>query len=54
VLVTHEPDIAAYCKRQVIFRDGMLVRDSVNPAQRSAREELAALPPAGELEAPHA
>ena len=53
VLVTHEPDIAAYCKRQVLFRDGFLVRDSLNAVQRSARTELAALPPVGELEAPH-
>ena len=27
VLVTHEPDIAAYTTRQVVFRDGKLVRD---------------------------
>jgi putative ABC transport system ATP-binding protein len=52
VLVTHEPDIAAYCKRQVVFRDGLLVRDSLNPSPRIAREELAMLPHAGELEAP--
>jgi putative ABC transport system ATP-binding protein len=50
VLVTHEPDIAAYCKRQVLFRDGLVVRDSLNPSPRAAREELAALPPVGELE----
>jgi putative ABC transport system ATP-binding protein len=49
VLVTHEPDIAAYCKRQVLFRDGVVVRDSLNPSPRVAREELATLPPAGEL-----
>jgi putative ABC transport system ATP-binding protein len=54
VLVTHEPDIAAYCKRQVIFRDGLLVQDSLNPAPRLAREQLAELSPAGELEAFHA
>jgi putative ABC transport system ATP-binding protein len=27
-LVTHEPDIAAYAKRTVVFRDGKIVRDS--------------------------
>lgn len=27
VLVTHEPDIAAHCKRQVRFRDGQVVSD---------------------------
>ena len=48
VLVTHEADIAAYCKRQVIFRDGLVVRDSVNPSVRIARDEVALLPSAGE------
>lgn len=27
VLVTHEPDIAAYAKRLLVFRDGLLVED---------------------------
>src|SRR5438552_17258388 len=27
MLVTHEADIAAYAKRQVVFRDGRIVRD---------------------------
>ena len=27
VLVTHEPDIAAHAKRQVRFRDGLIVDD---------------------------
>jgi putative ABC transport system ATP-binding protein len=27
VLVTHEPDIAKFAKRQVHFRDGKIVRD---------------------------
>lgn len=30
VLVTHEPDIAAYCKRTVRFKDGNIVSDEVN------------------------
>ncbi len=45
VLVTHEADIAAYCKRQVIFRDGQVVQDTPNLAPRIARQELALLPP---------
>jgi putative ABC transport system ATP-binding protein len=53
VLVTHESDIAAYCKRQVLFRDGVVVHDSLNPSPRVAREEVASLPPAGELEVYH-
>jgi len=28
VLVTHEPDIAEYAKRQIVFRDGLIVSDS--------------------------
>ena len=30
VLVTHEPDIAQYCKRVVRFKDGKIVSDEVN------------------------
>ena len=30
VLVTHEPDIAAYCKRIVRFKDGNIISDEVN------------------------
>jgi putative ABC transport system ATP-binding protein len=43
VLVTHEADIAAYTRRQVGFRDGVVVRDERLVAPRSARQELAAL-----------
>jgi putative ABC transport system ATP-binding protein len=43
VLVTHEPDIAHYAKRQIAFRDGLLVRDEPVLAPRSAREEWIAL-----------
>jgi putative ABC transport system ATP-binding protein len=32
VLVTHEPDIASYCRRQVRFRDGRVVGDTLNPS----------------------
>jgi putative ABC transport system ATP-binding protein len=30
MLVTHEPDIAAYARRIVTFRDGLITRDTVN------------------------
>ncbi len=30
ILVTHEPDIAQYCKRVVRFKDGNLVSDEIN------------------------
>jgi putative ABC transport system ATP-binding protein len=44
VLVTHEPDIAAYCGRVVRFRDGRIIQDQLNPSPRRAAVELAALP----------
>ena len=46
VLVTHEPDIAAYAHRQVAFRDGRVIRDELVTQPRSARAELAATMPA--------
>ena len=30
VMITHEPDMAVYAKRQVHFRDGMIVVDEHN------------------------
>ena len=30
VLVTHEPDIAQYCKRVVRFKDGRIISDEIN------------------------
>ncbi len=44
VLVTHEPDIASYCKRVVRFRDGRVIQDQLNPSPRNATEVLLALP----------
>jgi putative ABC transport system ATP-binding protein len=41
VLVTHENDIADYCRRKVVFRDGRVVDDTVNTHQRSALEQIA-------------
>jgi len=34
VLVTHEPDIAEYCKRVVKFKDGKIIEDRLNTTQR--------------------
>ena len=29
IIVTHEPDIAAYARRKIVFRDGKIIDDSV-------------------------
>ncbi len=34
VVVTHEPDVAAYAKRRVLFRDGHIVEDVKQPGFR--------------------
>jgi putative ABC transport system ATP-binding protein len=50
LMVTHEPDIAAYCKRNVVFRDGHVIRDFIVEDRRIAADELALLPPLDEAE----
>jgi putative ABC transport system ATP-binding protein len=47
-LVTHEPDIAQYASRVIVFKDGRIKRDSEVDNPRSAREELESLPPVQE------
>src|ERR1700719_1687918 len=48
VLVTHEPDIAKFAKRTLLFRDGKLRRDSIVQDRFVAREVLQTLPTAEE------
>ena len=43
VMVTHELDIAAYCKRMVVMRDGQVISDTTNENRRVARDEIAVL-----------
>src|SRR5204863_4950214 len=43
IMVTHELDIAAYCKRIVVMRDGQIIRDELNNNRRLASAELATL-----------
>ena len=44
VLVTHEPDIAQYAQRVVVFKDGKIKQDYQIEEQRDAAEELRNLP----------
>jgi putative ABC transport system ATP-binding protein len=50
VLVTHEPDIAQYAQRVVVFKDGKISKDYQIEDQRDAAEELRNLPPINEDE----
>jgi putative ABC transport system ATP-binding protein len=43
-VVTHEPDIAQYATRVVVFKDGKIRRDYAVENRRSARAELESLP----------
>jgi putative ABC transport system ATP-binding protein len=44
-LVTHEPDIAQFANRVIVFRDGRISRDYMVDAPRAAHELLESLPP---------
>ena len=44
MLVTHEPDIAQYAQRIVVFKDGKIKKDYQVEEQRDAAEELKNLP----------
>jgi putative ABC transport system ATP-binding protein len=45
ILVTHEPDIAEYAQRIVVFKDGKVKKDYPIENPRDAAEELRNLPP---------
>ncbi len=44
ILVTHEPDIASFAKRHVVFRDGKIKSDKMNTNPRTASEVLKTIP----------
>ncbi len=39
IMVTHEPDVAAFTSRHLIFRDGQIIGDTVNANPTQAGEE---------------
>ncbi len=43
VMVTHELEIASYCKRIIIMRDGLVISDEANANRRNADEERSIL-----------
>jgi putative ABC transport system ATP-binding protein len=44
LLVTHEPDIAQFTRRHIVFRDGKIRADKVNPTPRVAVDVLRDMP----------
>ncbi len=50
MIVTHEPDIAYYTKRSVIFRDGKIIKDEPVDGSMRAADVLKTMPVIGEEE----
>ena len=44
ILVTHEPDIAHFAKREIVFRDGRIRRDEIVATPQLAGEVLKTMP----------
>ena len=44
MIVTHEPDIADFAKRKVVFKDGQIISDEPNQQPKNAAEERLKLP----------
>ncbi len=51
ILVTHEPDIAEFARRHIIFRDGKVKSDRVNSTPKRAVEVIREMPDLDEEEA---
>jgi putative ABC transport system ATP-binding protein len=43
LMVTHELDVAAFCKRIIVMKDGRILSDELNRDRRFAESELAKL-----------
>jgi putative ABC transport system ATP-binding protein len=50
ILVTHEPDIAQFAKRHIVFRDGKIKSDKLNLKPRVAAEVIEEMPAIDEEE----
>jgi len=50
ILVTHEPDIAQFANRHIIFRDGKIKSDRANTSPKRASEVISELPAVDEEE----
>jgi len=44
IFVTHNPELAAYSSRNIVLRDGKVIKDVVNEKIESAKDALARLP----------
>ena len=44
ILVTHEPDIATFAKRHIVFRDGKINTDKINNDPKIASEVIKTIP----------
>ncbi len=44
LMVTHEPDIAQFARRNILFRDGKIISDDLVATRKNAPEELRNLP----------
>jgi putative ABC transport system ATP-binding protein len=44
IFVTHNPELAAYSSRNIVLRDGKVIKDDVNKDIKSAKEALDNLP----------
>lgn len=40
IMVTHEPDIAGFTKRHIVFRDGLIIADEPNSTPREAAQAM--------------
>lgn len=44
IFVTHNPELAAYSSRNIVLRDGKIIKDTINTKIESARAAIDALP----------